>query len=114
MHPLIILFAVVSGGALFGMAGTVLAVPVTAVALNVVAEARREVPVPRPHGTMVRTVDSPPAPAPVPPSPPPRSSGLAVLVPSVGPRLLNESTTPTPSSGGGNTERARVREGGVQ
>src|SRR3546814_935330 len=45
MHPLIILFAVVSGGALFGMAGTVLAVPVTAVALNVVAEARREVPV---------------------------------------------------------------------
>src|SRR3546814_16978490 len=35
MHPLIILFAVVSGGALFGMARPVLAVPVPASALTV-------------------------------------------------------------------------------
>ncbi len=41
LHPLIILFAVVIGGALFGIGGTILAVPVTAVAVNVAVEARR-------------------------------------------------------------------------
>jgi predicted PurR-regulated permease PerM len=40
LHPLVVLFAVVGGGALFGFAGTVLAVPVTAVIVNVVVEAR--------------------------------------------------------------------------
>lgn len=39
LHPLVVLFAIVAGGALFGTAGTVLAVPATAVALNVVSEA---------------------------------------------------------------------------
>jgi predicted PurR-regulated permease PerM len=39
LHPLIILFSIVAGGALIGFAGTVLAVPVTAVAVNVAAEA---------------------------------------------------------------------------
>jgi len=40
LHPLVILFAVVAGGALFGIAGTLMAVPVTAVVLNALAEAR--------------------------------------------------------------------------
>lgn len=40
LHPLIILFAVVSGGALFGIAGTLMAVPVTAVVLNALDEAQ--------------------------------------------------------------------------
>lgn len=40
LHPLVILFAVVSGGALFGIGGTLLAVPVTAVTLNAWAEVR--------------------------------------------------------------------------
>jgi putative heme transporter len=39
LHPLVILFAVVAGGALFGIAGTLMAVPVTAVVLNALAEA---------------------------------------------------------------------------
>lgn len=39
LHPLIVLFAVVAGGALFGLAGTILAVPVTATVVNVLAEA---------------------------------------------------------------------------
>jgi len=39
LHPLVILFSIVGGGALFGFAGTVLAVPFVAVLLNVGAEA---------------------------------------------------------------------------
>ncbi len=39
LHPLVVLFAVVAGGALFGIAGTILAVPVTAVLVNVANEA---------------------------------------------------------------------------
>jgi predicted PurR-regulated permease PerM len=39
LHPLVVLFAIVAGGALFGPAGTILAVPATAVALNMAAEA---------------------------------------------------------------------------
>jgi predicted PurR-regulated permease PerM len=48
LHPVIVLLAVAGGGALFGLPGTLLAVPVTAVGQNVLAEARRtpaEVPV---------------------------------------------------------------------
>ncbi len=41
LHPLVVLFAVVGGGALFGVAGTVLAVPVTAVLVNVTTELQR-------------------------------------------------------------------------
>jgi predicted PurR-regulated permease PerM len=41
LHPLVILFAVVAGGALFGIGGTLLAVPVTAVVLNALDEAER-------------------------------------------------------------------------
>jgi predicted PurR-regulated permease PerM len=40
LHPVTVLLAVAGGGALFGLPGTLLAVPVTAVALNVLAEAR--------------------------------------------------------------------------
>ena len=40
LHPVVILLSVVGGGALFGLAGTLLAVPVTAVLLNALAEAR--------------------------------------------------------------------------
>jgi predicted PurR-regulated permease PerM len=40
LHPVTILLSVVGGGALFGLAGTLLAVPVTAVLLNALAEAR--------------------------------------------------------------------------
>ena len=39
-HPLVVLFSIVAGGALFGIAGTILAVPLTAMAVNVLAEAR--------------------------------------------------------------------------
>lgn len=39
LHPLIILFSVVAGGALFGIGGTLLAVPVVAVVLNALDEA---------------------------------------------------------------------------
>jgi putative heme transporter len=40
LHPVMVLLAIAAGGALFGLAGTFLAVPVTAVAVNVIAEAR--------------------------------------------------------------------------
>ena len=40
LHPLVVLLSIVAGGALFGLAGTILAVPVTAVAINVASEAR--------------------------------------------------------------------------
>jgi putative heme transporter len=40
LHPLIVLGAIVAGSTLFGAFGAVLAVPVTAVTLNVVAEWR--------------------------------------------------------------------------
>lgn len=40
IHPLVVLLSIVAGGALFGVAGTVLAVPVTAVAVNVISEAQ--------------------------------------------------------------------------
>jgi predicted PurR-regulated permease PerM len=40
LHPLVVLFSIVAGGALFGIAGTILAVPLTAMAVNVLAEAR--------------------------------------------------------------------------
>ena len=39
LHPLVVLLSIVAGGALFGIAGTVLAVPVTTVAVNVSREA---------------------------------------------------------------------------
>ena len=40
LHPVVVLLSVAGGGALFGIAGTLLAVPVTAVVLNVLREAR--------------------------------------------------------------------------
>ena len=40
LHPVVVLLALAGGGALFGFAGTFLAVPVTAVVVNVLAEAR--------------------------------------------------------------------------
>lgn len=40
LHPLVILFAITSGSALMGPAGAIFAVPLTAVILNVLAEAR--------------------------------------------------------------------------
>jgi putative heme transporter len=40
LHPLIVLFAITSGSALMGLAGAFFAVPVTAVVVNVLAEAR--------------------------------------------------------------------------
>lgn len=40
LHPLVVLFSVVIGGALFGLGGTILAVPFTAVLVNMAAEAR--------------------------------------------------------------------------
>lgn len=42
LHPVVILLSIAGFGALFGVAGAILAVPLTAVAWNVVAEARRE------------------------------------------------------------------------
>jgi predicted PurR-regulated permease PerM len=41
LHPVVILLAITAGGAGFGLAGAFLAVPVTAVVINVVAEYRR-------------------------------------------------------------------------
>jgi predicted PurR-regulated permease PerM len=41
MHPVVVLLAIAGGGALFGLAGSFLAVPVTAVATNLFVEARR-------------------------------------------------------------------------
>ena len=46
LHPLIVLFSVVAGGALFGIAGTILAVPLTAMAVAMGAEAGLVRPVP--------------------------------------------------------------------
>ena len=40
LHPLVVLFSIVAGVALFGLAGTILAVPLTAIVVNVLAEAR--------------------------------------------------------------------------
>lgn len=40
LHPLVVLFSVVIGGALFGLGGTILAVPFTAVMVNMANEAR--------------------------------------------------------------------------
>ena len=40
IHPVVILLGITAGGALFGLAGSFLAVPVTAVVTNVLAEAR--------------------------------------------------------------------------
>ena len=40
LHPVTILLGVVAGGALFGLVGTILAVPVIAVVINVSAELR--------------------------------------------------------------------------
>jgi len=40
IHPVVVLLAVTAGGSLFGIAGSFLAVPLTAVALNVASEAR--------------------------------------------------------------------------
>jgi predicted PurR-regulated permease PerM len=41
MHPVVVLLAIAGGGALFGLPGSFLAVPVTAVATNLFVEARR-------------------------------------------------------------------------
>jgi putative heme transporter len=41
LHPLVALLAVAIGGALFGVAGSFLAVPVTAVTASVLREVRR-------------------------------------------------------------------------
>jgi predicted PurR-regulated permease PerM len=41
LHPLVVLLGIAAGGALFGIVGTVFAVPVLAVTLNAFAEARR-------------------------------------------------------------------------
>jgi predicted PurR-regulated permease PerM len=40
LHPVVVLLAITAGGALFGLAGSILAVPVTAVVVNVAAAAR--------------------------------------------------------------------------
>lgn len=40
LHPVVILLSITTGGALFGIAGSILAVPVVAVAWNVTAEAK--------------------------------------------------------------------------
>jgi predicted PurR-regulated permease PerM len=46
LHPVSVLLSVVAGGALFGFAGTVLAVPVVAVIVNVAKELRATPPTP--------------------------------------------------------------------
>ena len=46
IHPVVVLLSIAGGGALFGIAGSLLAVPVTAVALNALAEYRRPPPEP--------------------------------------------------------------------
>jgi len=54
LHPVVILVSVVGGGALFGIAGTLLAVPVVAVAMAVVRELRSDgeaAPVPAERGS---------------------------------------------------------------
>lgn len=40
LHPVVVLLAITTGGALFGLAGSFLAVPITAVVVNVVAAAK--------------------------------------------------------------------------
>ena len=40
LHPVVVLLAITAGGGLFGLAGSFLAVPVTAVIINVIAESR--------------------------------------------------------------------------
>lgn len=40
LHPVLVLLAIVGGGSLFGLAGSILAVPVIAVVINVISEAR--------------------------------------------------------------------------
>ena len=40
LHPVVVLLAITAGGALFGLAGSILAVPVTAVVVNVAGAAR--------------------------------------------------------------------------
>jgi predicted PurR-regulated permease PerM len=44
LHPVVVLLAITAGGALFGLPGTFLAVPVTAVGLTLIAEARARPP----------------------------------------------------------------------
>jgi putative heme transporter len=46
LHPLAILLGIAAGGALFGLVGTVFAVPVVAVTLGVAAELRTAEPHP--------------------------------------------------------------------
>lgn len=41
LHPVVVLLAITGGGAMFGLAGAFLAVPVTAIIINVIAEHRR-------------------------------------------------------------------------
>lgn len=41
LHPVVVLLAIMTGGALFGLPGSFMAVPVTAVAVNVTAAAKR-------------------------------------------------------------------------
>jgi putative heme transporter len=45
LHPVVILLAITTGGALLGFAGSVLAVPVTAVVWNAISESRNSRPV---------------------------------------------------------------------
>jgi predicted PurR-regulated permease PerM len=70
LHPLIVLGAIVAGSTLFGIFGAVLAVPVSAVTINVLAEARASAE------DEVSPVLEPGAPgqAPAPPQPPPPSA----------------------------------------
>jgi putative heme transporter len=51
LHPVVVLLAVAAGGALFGIPGTLLAVPVTAVALSLLSEARSSSPSTEPAPT---------------------------------------------------------------
>ena len=44
IHPVVVLLSIAGGGALFGVPGSLLAVPVTAVLVNVMAEARQQSP----------------------------------------------------------------------
>ena len=60
LHPLVVLFSIVVGGALFGLGGTILAVPVTAVVVNVLSEARKR-DVPLDDGTVEPVVAEQPA-----------------------------------------------------
>ena len=53
LHPVAVLLSVVAGGAMFGLPGTVLAVPVVAVAVNVSKELRSV------HTTEVFAVERP-------------------------------------------------------